>query len=144
MELAEVIYKMVDDKLKGSQLADLQIGTVTAAAPLEIVIDTTMAALRSPILYLTEAVIEKKIPILEHKHIVEISDTYTGGGSATCSKELLQSQIIAQENGRQLPVENGYIILNEALKAGDKVLLLRVQGGQKFIVLSRVYGGGGA
>ena len=34
-----------------------------------------------------------------------------------------------------------YIILNPALKVGDKVLLLRVQSGQKFIVLSRVYGG---
>ena len=28
------------------------------------------------------------------------------------------------------------------LKAGDKVLLLRVQRGQKFVVLSRVYEGG--
>lgn len=41
-----------------------------------------------------------------------------------------------------LQVDKKYIILNPALKAGDKVLLLRVQRGQKFVVLSRVYEGG--
>lgn len=43
------------------------------------------------------------------------------------------------ENGVTLPVENGYIILNRGLAVGDKVLLLRVQNGQKFIVLSRIF-----
>lgn len=43
------------------------------------------------------------------------------------------------ENGVTLPVEGGYIILNRALAMGDKVLLLRVQNGQKFIVLSRIF-----
>ena len=37
------------------------------------------------------------------------------------------------------PVEGGYIILNRGLEAGDKVLMLRVQNGQKFLVLSRVF-----
>ena len=50
---------------------------------------------------------------------------------------------VGWENGAALPLskDKKYIILNPALKAGDKVLLLRVQSGQKFIVLSRVYGG---
>ena len=65
-----------------------------------------------------------------------IHDTYTGGG--TSEDNLLQSNIICYENGQALPVEDGYIILNRALAVGDKVLLLRVQKGQKFIVLSRV------
>ena len=36
-------------------------------------------------------------------------------------------------------MEDGYIILNRALAVGDEVILLRVQNGQKFIVLSRVF-----
>ena len=46
---------------------------------------------------------------------------------------------------RNLPVEGGYIIFNEALAAGQKVLLMRVQNGQKFVIISRVFefGGGG-
>ena len=54
---------------------------------------------------------------------------------------LLESQIICQEFGQALPVENGYIILNRALAVGDEVILLRVQNGQRFIVLSRVFKG---
>ena len=45
------------------------------------------------------------------------------------------------ENGQPLPVEDGYIILNRALAAGDKVLLLRVETGARYIVLSRMFEG---
>lgn len=46
---------------------------------------------------------------------------------------------------KKLPLskDKKYIILNRALEKGDKVLLLRVQNGQKFIVLSRIFGGDG-
>ena len=35
--------------------------------------------------------------------------------------------------------EMGYLLLNRSLAVGDKVLLLRVQSGQKYIVLSRLF-----
>lgn len=54
-------------------------------------------------------------------------------------KKLLKSEIICYERGKPLPVENGYIILNKKLEAGDKVLLLRVMRGQQFVILSRVF-----
>ena len=62
------------------------------------------------------------------------------GGGAEGSAALEGVRCI--ENGTPLPVEDGYIILNRALAAGDRVLLLRVQSGQKFIVLSRIFEGG--
>ena len=46
------------------------------------------------------------------------------------------------EDGKKLPVKDGFIILNRRLEEGDRVLLLRVQHGQKFIVLSRIFEGG--
>ena len=138
MELKDVLYQMMSESQRASQPADLRIGTVTAVDPLEITINTSMAPLRAGILLLTEPVVEKKIPILQHNHVIH--DTYTGGGSS--EDNLMQSNIICYENGKPLPVENGYIILNRALEVGDKVLLLRVQSGQKFIVLSRVFEGG--
>ena len=66
-------------------------------------------------------------------------DRATGGGSGDLA--LVEGQIICQEFGQALPVENGYIILNRALAVGDEVILLRVQNGQRFIVLSRVFKG---
>ena len=133
MDLKDVVYQMIDQKMKASQLSDLRTGTVTAVNPLEITINTAMAPLRASILLLTSAVIEKKIPVLQHNH------TNPEGGNT--GNALLQSEIMCYENGQPLPVENGYIILNRALEVGDKVILLRVQKGQKFIVLSRVFEG---
>lgn len=139
MELKDILQQMMQESMKSAQLADLQIGTVTAVNPLEITISASMAPLRASVLYLTSSVVEKKIPVLEHIHTITAHDSYTGGGTADCASAL--SDIACYENGTALPTENGYIIINRALAAGDKVLLLRVQNGQKFIVLSRAFEG---
>lgn len=136
MELKDILQQMTQESMRSAQLTDLQIGTVTSADPLEITISSAMAPLRAGVLYLTVDVVEKKIPVVQHSHTIKVSDTFTGGGSATCSTEL--TNIVCYENGTALPAENGYIIFNRALAVGDKVLLLRVQNGQKFVVLSRV------
>lgn len=138
MELAEVLYLFAQDAMKNGGLTDLTIGTVTGVNPLEITTKVAMAPLRQQVLFLTEPVIEKKIPILQHNHVIH--DTYTGGGES--EDNLLKNAIVCYEDGKALPVQNGYIILNRALEVGDKVLLLRVMGGKRFIVLSRVFGGG--
>jgi hypothetical protein len=139
MELKDILQQMMQESMKSAQLADLQIGTVTAVNPLEIMISASMAPLRESVLYLTSSVVEKKIPVLGHIHTITVHDSYTGGGAADCDSAL--SNIVCYENGTAMPVEKGYIIINRALAAGDKVLLLRVQSGQKFIVLSRVFEG---
>lgn len=128
MELIQALQQIMQKNMQAMQLTNLVIGTVTAESPLEITSSTAMAPLRAGVLYLTEPVIEKKIPILQHTHTTPDGTT----GSA------LES-VVCQEDGKPLPVEDGYIILNRKLEVGDKVLMLRVQNGQKFIVLSRVF-----
>ena len=185
MTLAETVYLMVQKSMKASQLSDLRVGTVTTVGPLSITIDPNMPPIPSSILYLTEPVVEKKIPVLAHSHDVSglahshtvtglghqhntgglshthtVTDGSTGAaldgsyasdqqlsgtydtstalsGDASSTEAL--SAVACVENGVTLPVENGYIILNRGLEVGDKVLLLRVQNGQKFIVLSRIF-----
>lgn len=121
MELVQVIQKIVQDAMKGSALTDLTVGTVTSASPLEITTRTTMQPLRAQVLYLTDAVIPKTLQFS--------SDT---------------PGVICYVNGEAQPVSGGTVTLNPALAVGDKVLLLRVQNGQKFVILSKIYEGGGA
>ena len=170
MELSEVLYQMMEQSQAASQPAGLCIGTVTSTKPLEISIDVSMAPLKEPVLYLTEAVIEKKITGLSHSHITSglahshqintlaHSHTYDSENTSTAlagvynTKAGLEADafgsntelenIVCYENGSPLPVKDGYIVLNRGLEPGDEVLLLRVQNGQKFIVLSRTYKGG--
>lgn len=158
MNLAETLYKMMQDSMKAGQLTDFVSGTVTSEAPLEITCDATMQVLKAPVLILTEPVIEKKIPVLTHKHYIStLTHTHTCPTGATspgltgrylgedslvserASTTLQQEDIVCYENGQPLPIEDGYIILNRKLEQDDKVVMLRVNAGQRFIVLSRVF-----
>lgn len=157
MNLAETLYMMMQQNTAAGQPTDLKIGTVTSASPLEISINTAMAPLQESVLLLTESVVEKKIPVLSHSHYIpagtlthnhggavgsDLSEQYQSNDSLLSEgydSALQGENIVCYEHGTPLPIRDGYIILNRALEAGDKVLLLRVQSGQRFIVLSRVF-----
>lgn len=157
MELKDVLQQMIQANAQAGQPTDIRIGTVTSADPLEITINTQMAPLKASVLYLTESVVEKKIPILEHRHHINTlshSHTCPDGGTSTNltgsyptlyslysagAGEDQTQNIVCYEFGKPLPIRDGFIILNRALEVGDEVILLRVQNGQKFIVLSRVF-----
>lgn len=147
MTLAEQLFYMMQQNQSAMQLTDMLVGTVSSVTPLEITISTEMAPLRKEVLLLTENVIEKKLPVLEHTHsITGLNHYHVADGSVTTkalSDEYSTSAALAElsvtENGISLPIENGYIILNRGLVTGDRVILLRVQHGQKFVVLSRIF-----
>lgn len=155
MTLLDMLVQISDQSQSANQPTDLEFGTVTAVGPLEITRDSQQAPLKESVLVLTESVIEKKIPILSHKHYTSTL-THSHGGqvqpdltgsyisetslvSAGYNSALQSEDIICYENGEPLPVEDGYIILNKKLEVGDRVVLMKVQKGQRFIVLSRVF-----
>lgn len=169
MDLTDVMRQMMQQSMEGYGLSDMTIGTVTGVKPLTVKIREGMADIPQKALRLTAAVIEKKIPVLEHLHttdgfrhahaLPDLTHTHSGGEGETGSalegshetengleqdafdsdRRLLKSKIVCYEDGKPLPVKDGYIILNRALETGDKVLLLRVMRGQQFIILSRVF-----
>ena len=68
MQLCDVLYQMMQESQRAAQPTALRVGTVVQAAPLEISINPAMGPLRREVLYLTAAVVEKKIPVLGHAH----------------------------------------------------------------------------
>ena len=155
MTLLDMLIQISDQSQSANQPADLEFGTVTGINPLEVTRDTQQAPLLESVLVLTSAVIEKKIPVLAHQHYIstlshnhsgqvpnDLTEKYLTEPSlvSTNYDPALQTQnIICYENNEELPVENGFIILNRALAVGDRVVLMKVQHGQKFIILSRVF-----
>lgn len=131
MALLDTLQQIAQKSYAAQQPTELRTGTVVSTSPLEITIDTAMAPLRAPVLYLTSSVVEKKITVLKHTHTVDGTET----------DEALED-IVCTENGTELPTDAQSITLNRALQTGDRVLLLRVQHGQKFIALSRIFEGG--
>lgn len=167
MELRDVLYHMMQQNAAAMQPAELCFGTVTGVKPLQISLSAQTAPLEGAQLVLTSAVVERKIPALAHSHttagfahthgVSGLSHTHTAGSAETSGAlggvyqtqaGLAQDAFLSDaqlesvscvENGAPLPAGGGFITLNRALAVGDKVLLLRVQRGQKYIVLSRVF-----
>ena len=152
MELIDVLQKICQTNYKAMAPTELVIGTVVSAAPLQITINTAMAPLEASVLYLTSAVMPKTLSSLKHTHEVEglehlhtINNEETDkalGETYETTEALPNEEVIWTEHGVPLENTEAGITLNRGLIAGDKVLLLRVQQGQKFVVLSRVYEGG--
>lgn len=143
MQLADVLYQMMAQSAAAGQPADLCIGTVSKAKPLEVTINPAMPPLKEEILYLTDSVRDYNVDItidwftqndsfMNGKHTHKITDTYTGGGS--CDEGNLNVTHKHEIKGKKS------MLVHNALKEGEQVLLFRVQHGQKFIILSRLTG----
>lgn len=147
MELIEIIQQVAQSCVSGMEPTDFAAGTVTNATPLEITLEDTRIKLPAAALLLTSAVIERKIPILTHVHNTSglaHEHSFSQGQTqtnltGTYPSDTQLGNIFCYEQGKPLPIQDNFIILNRALQVGDKVLLLRVQHGQAFLVLSRVF-----
>lgn len=133
MDLYQTIQQIVQNIVRNSDLSDLVIGTVTSVSPLQVTEKSVSDPIPAQALLLTEPVVEKKIPVVEHDHIIH--DTYSGGGESVNAL----GNIVCYEHGKALPVRDGYIILNRGLAVGDRVLMLKVSSGQRYLVLSRIF-----
>lgn len=127
MELLDVVNQIVFNALQAYQPTDLVIGTVQSVSPLAVKLETNQAVIRQEVLFRTDAVVERKIKIEKHAHS-------TSEGTTSLAK----SEVTSFIDGKAQAEVGGYIILNKGLAAGDKVLLLSVQQGQKYIILSRI------
>lgn len=117
LSLKDVIYQMAEQSQRASQPMEFLPGTVTRASPLEITADNSTQPLRRSLLYLTADVVERRLEL---------------------PAETAQASVCT-ENGAALPKGEGYVVLNRGLAVGDRVLMLRVERGQKCIVLSRIF-----
>lgn len=159
-ELIDALQKVTQNYMKNASLTDLEYGTVTSVAPLEVTVQTSVLPIPAALLVLTEPVIEKTIHItghihqittLTHNHTNTATATNTGEGTVnvtvtidnaltgTYNTETAQDTLISYENGIAQPTTGAVITINRGLAVGDKLVLLRVLNGQKYIILSRIF-----
>lgn len=129
--LIETIKKAAVGAVEAGYPVAVMLGVVISPDPLRIDIEQKKE-LDADQLILTRNVTEYTVEMsVDHEtedetaHIHAVIDTYTGGGSSSPTTH-----------------RHGYrgtksFTVHNTLKAGDKVILLRVQGGQKYIVLDR-------
>lgn len=107
-ELAGVIQQIVQNTVQTMKMADKATGTVESVSPLRIKVDAGMQSVPEAALLLTDTVRERIVP-------VENCGGCSGADGCT-----------------------GTVTIREGLKVGERVLMVRVQGGNQYIVLSRI------
>ena len=139
-EFLQVMKRAAVEAVAAGKPAAFCYGTVMAVEPLQIMAEQKLL-LEAEQLELTSAVQDILVDVeicthtendsfLNGRHTHAISDTYTGGGS--CDEGNLNSTHKHAIKGcKKLRIYNG-------LQVCEWVLMLRWQGGQKYLVLDRV------
>lgn len=139
-DLLQALKRAAVEAVEAGKPAAFCYGTVTGTEPLQIMADQKLP-LEEMQLELTSAVQDCLVDIeintctendafMNGQHTHRITDTYTGGGS--CDEGNLNTTHKHAIKGRKkLRIYNG-------LQVGERVLMLRFQGGQKYLVLDRV------
>jgi len=122
MNMIETIKRAALDAVRASNPCAIMFGNVVSTSPLMINIEQKLT-LDESFLILTNNVKDYDVEM-----VVDHETEYTSGGSGDSS---FSSHNHAYKGTKTFRIKQG-------LKVDEKVILLRVQGGQKFIVLDRI------
>jgi hypothetical protein len=111
------------EAVKTSQPSNIVFGTVTSASPLKIQISSKIT-LEKEMLLLTRNVTEFETDITTVNWFTE----NTSGGAGYALFESHKHELKGKK----------HIIVHNQLRSGEKVVLIKEQGGQRYIVLDRV------
>lgn len=117
-DLLSTIKQAAGDAIRASNPAAVLTGSVTKIKPLEVRVDQRFT-LTSGLLIVPESLTHFEIE-LQHTH--QYTDTSDSGSTTRTTQ----------------PALNDPIVIRQGLKVGDSVLLLRVQGGQKYVIMDRL------
>ncbi len=122
-DFVNLIKTAAQEAVEAGKPVKVMFGEVKTINPLMIMVDQKLP-LTETFLTLTEAV-------KDHEHEITVVDWQTenaSGGGGDSAYAAHAHQIVGRKK----------IIIHNALQVGEKVLLLAMQGGQKFIVVDRV------
>lgn len=122
-DLVRLMKQAAMEAVKTSQPSNIVFGTVTSASPLKIQISSKIT-LEKEMLLLTRNVTEFETDITTVNWFTE----NTSGGAGDALFESHKHELKGKK----------HIIVHNQLKSGEKVVLIKEQGGQRYIVLDRV------
>jgi len=121
-DLLSTIKRAASDAIKAGNPAAIMFGIVSKKEPLEVRVDQRLI-LPAALLLVPESLTHFEIE-LQHTH--QYTDSSDSGTTTRTTQPALPA----------VP-----IVIRRGLEVGDSVLLLRVQGGQQFVILDRVVTG---
>lgn len=134
--LNESIKMITTNLIHTMDMADIVFGTVVKESPLEIQIDQNFT-LTEPFLILSNMVKDHEVDIqvslkTNNDNYMIPDHTHTGNMGSPTDGGTLDTTHLHDVQGRKK------IIMYYGLKLNEKVILLKMQGGQRYLVLDRV------
>lgn len=131
--MIEIIKQIIANFLEREKLTKLEYGTVESVAPLKIRIDQKKL-LDSDDLILSHLVKDYYVDMtVQHS-----TDSIYGGWNTSHDHPGAGDNVIPTEHEHEY-IGRKKIMLHFALTVGEKVVLIREQGGQMYYVLDRLY-----
>lgn len=123
-KLEQALKKMINNAIEYNKPSEIYVGKIESVAPLTIRLDINVPVLEEDELILTHLVKDYQIDITVG-HFTEEMEVVEGAMTD------IKKHKHEYKGRKKITVHNG-------LKVGEGVLLIRQQGGQKFIVLDRI------
>ncbi len=121
-ELLALIKKIVIETLNSINPTHIVFGTVNTVGPLTVQLE------QQEIIPKEMIVLARNVTNFKHDVSVDFSTENTSGGSSYSSFE--------SHNHKVTGIKTEEVL--HGLKVGDKVVMLQVQGGQRYVILDRV------
>ena len=159
--LLTTIQSIAVNAVKSTNPVEYCFGTVTSINPLKVRLNESTLEVWGDTLMLTSAVVERKLTIKKHTHeigtkLATHTHQFTGQGAVGVPTGIGETTKIVDTVLDAFVVEHGdtdnplpaepdedknkiVVTINRGLQVNDKVIMLRVCGGQKFVILSRVF-----
>lgn len=138
-DITKLIKRAALEAIKESDPMALMVGTVLSIEPLQVNVEQRLT-LGAAQLLLTNNVVDHDVSVTMDWSTEEITHNHGYSGStATASSHSHSYSGTTQDNTHAHSVVGTKTIkIHNALKNGDMVMLLRMQGGQKYLILDKV------
>lgn len=141
-DIIETIKKAALDAIQNSSPTSIMFGTVISAKPLQIQVEQKLL-LTSEFLILTKNVIdyETEVSVSWNTEQTNLNSNHSHTCNVTSNEDVtvsIDNQSIDLTHNHTISGRKKITIYN-GLKQNDKVILLQQQGGQKFVVLDKIY-----
>lgn len=115
MAMIDVVKQMAIEAMNASDPTAIMYGEITSTSPLEVNIDQRFTV-PDDLLIVPESLKHFEINIY-HNHVYKDDGT---------------------ESETEFALPNKPLVIRRGLESGDKVVLVRVQGGQQYLILDRL------
>ncbi len=162
-QLLNIIKKAAKEAIDEATPSNVMFGTVTSTSPLTINVEQKLS-LTSEFLVLTKNVVDYTVDVsmdwstetrslnANHSHDASSNVSVTSKASVSPNPDNISvsvtsdasADVSVQQKNINLSHAHGIsgrksLTIHNALKNGDKVILIRQHGGQKYVVLDKIY-----